>query len=355
MAAQADQSGTAALTARDRIDVAALTRWLEANVAGFHGRAEVAKFAGGQSNPTFRIDAASGRYVLRRKPLGPTLPSAHAVDREFRVISALHPTGFPVARPYALCTDDAVIGSMFYVMELVDGRNLWDGRLPEQSPDERAGMYRSMIETLGELHNQDYIALGLEDFGRPGNYFGRQVDRWTRQYRAAQTDDIPEVEKLIDYLPRTLPPQTRSSIIHGDYRLDNLMFARAEPRVSAVLDWELSTIGDPLADFAYLAMNWVTESANRAAIKGVDLAGTGIPTLDEATAIYCATTNRDGVPELDWYFSYSLFRLAGIVQGIKKRFLDGSASSAAAEEAGSRVPQLAAAAWEFARRAGARD
>ncbi len=354
MAAE-DESGTAALTERDRLDVAALTRWLEANVDGFHGPAEVAKFAGGQSNPTFRIDAPSGRYVLRRKPFGPTLPSAHAVDREYRVITALHPVGYPVAKPYALCTDEAVIGSIFYVMELVEGRNLWDGRLPGMSRDERGATYRAMIETLGRLHQLDYQALGLADFGRPGNFFARQVDRWIRQYRGAQTDDVAEMEKLIDWLPRTVPEQTRSSIVHGDYRLDNLMLDASQPRVKAVLDWELSTTGDPLSDFAYLAMNWVTESVNRAGIAGVDFAAEGIPTLDEAAAIYCAATDRQGIPNLDWYFAYSLFRLAGIVQGIKKRFLDGTASSTQAEEMGSRVPQLSAAAWEFAKRAGAKE
>lgn len=336
------------------LDAGALEPWLAAHVPGFERPAKLAKFAGGQSNPTYRIDAPSGAYVLRRKPFGPILPSAHAVEREFRIISALHPTGFPVARPYALCEDPEVIGAPFYVMELVEGRTFWDGLLPDQAPDRRRAIYESMIATLARLHNLDHEQLGLSDYGPPGNYFERQVRRWTKQYRAAQTDDLPTVEKLIEFLSATVPEQTRTSIIHGDYRIDNLIYAPDRPDVSAVLDWELSTIGDPIADFAYLAMQWrMPREGGAAGLGGVDLAGTGIPTLDEAVALYSGLTGRDGVPNLDWYFSYNLFRLLGIVQGIKKRFLDGIASSDNAEAMGARVPFLAEAAWSFARKAGA--
>ncbi len=340
----------------DGIDLVQLECWLVDHVAGFQPPFAIEKFPGGQSNPTYRIDAANGRYVLRRKPFGPTLPSAHAVDREYRLIAALHPTGFPVARPDALCEDADVIGAPFYVMEMVEGRTFWEGAMPEQAPEERGAVYRSMIATLAQLHNIDPASVGLGDYGAPGNYFERQVARWTKQYRAAQTDDVPEVEKLIAWLPATLPPQERVSIIHGDYRIDNIIFAPDRSAVSAVLDWELSTLGDPLADFAYLAMNWAMPAGDHpATLGGLDLPALGIPSLDEVTALYCEATGRDGVPDLNWYFAYNLFRLVGIVQGIKKRFLEGSASSARAEEAGSRVPMLATQAWEFARRAGAKD
>ena len=335
------------------IDPARLGPWLDAHVPGFRGPFTLDKFPGGQSNPTYRIDAASGRYVLRRKPFGPLLPSAHAVDREHRLIAALHPTGFPVARPYGLCADDGVIGAMFYVMELVDGRTHWDGSLPGIAPAERRATYEAMIDTLAALHAIDPVAVGLGDYGRPGNYFERQVARWTKQYRASETDRIDSVERLIDWLPRTLPPQDRTAIVHGDYRIDNLIYAPDAPRVAAVLDWELSTLGDPLADFSYLLMNWVTVPEGRSGLLGLDLDALGIPTLDAAVARYCAATGRAGLPDLNWYFAYNLFRLTGIVQGIKKRVLDGTASSAQAAETAERVVPLADAAWGFAQKAGA--
>jgi len=340
---------------KDRLDEDSLDAWMTDNVEGFAGLAAYTKFPGGQSNPTYRIEDEAGKaYVLRRKPFGPLLPSAHAVDREYRVIKGLHPTGFPVARPYALCEDDEIIGSAFYIMEMVEGRTFWDGSLPDQSPRERSAIYRSMIGTLARLHGIDYEAAGLERHGKPGNYFERQITTWTKQYRLAQTDAIPEAEKLIDWLPQTVPEQTRTSVIHGDYRIDNMIYAPDRPEVIAVLDWELSTLGDPLADFTYLAMNWAMEGAGTASLGGLDLTSTGIPTLDEATALYCQLTDRDGVPDLNWYFAYNLFRLVGILQGIKKRWLDGTASSPEAEERSKRVPQLAEAAWAFARKAGAR-
>lgn len=324
-------------------------------IPGVSGPVSLSKFPGGQSNPTYRVETANGTYVLRRKPFGPLLPSAHAVDREYRLISALHPVGFPVARPFALCEDDSVIGSMFYIMEHVEGRSLADGSLPGETPQTRRAMYRALVETLAQLHNFDPETIGLGDYGRPGNYFVRQVGRWTKQYRAAQTDDVPEVEKLIAYLPDTVPEQTRTSVIHGDYRIDNAMFAPDGPQILAVLDWELSTLGDPLADFTYLAMQWgLPAGGGGAGLLGVDFEASGIPDLDEVVGLYCELTGRQGVPELNWYFAYNLFRLVGIVQGIKKRIIDGNASSDKAEATVARLVPLAQAAWEFARKAGAR-
>lgn len=352
--AQETMTGTISVPEKDRLDEARLTTWMAANVDGFVGPISLSKFKGGQSNPTYRVDTPNRSYVLRRQPFGPLLPSAHAVDREFRVIAALHPTGFPVATPYGLCTDRDVIGSMFYVMGLADGRNLWDGALPGCTREERTGIYHAMIDTLARLHNIDHEAIGLGDYGKPGNYFERQVARWTKQYRASETETILEVDKLIEWLPTTVPVQERVSIVHGDYRIDNMIMAADEPRVIAVLDWELSTLGDPLADFSYFLMNWVTEPEGRSGIHGLDLETLGIPTIEQAVERYCTATGRDGVPDLNWYFSYNLFRLTGIVQGIKKRIVDGTASSAQAEATAARAPGLAKAAWHFAQLAGAK-
>ncbi|BDW98536.1 phosphotransferase family protein [Maricaulis maris] len=339
---------------RDDIDLNRLEAWLKGEIEGLQGPLRLTKFPGGQSNPTYRLDAGGAAYVLRRKPFGPTLPSAHAVDREHRLIAALHPTGFPVARPLALCEDDSVIGSIFYVMELVDGRSLADGSLPGETPRARGEMYRALTTALAALHSVDHEEAGLADYGRPGNYFERQVGRWTKQYRAAQTDDIPEVDGLIEYLPRTVPQQTRTSIIHGDYRIDNALFEPDGTRIKAVLDWELSTLGDPLADFTYYAMQWAMPTGDGGAgLDGVDFAASGIPTLDETVELYCQLTGRDSVPTMDWYFAYNLFRLVGIVQGIKKRMIDGNASSDKAAATVARLEPLAIRAWEFARRAGA--
>lgn len=335
-------------------ETARLAAWLGDHVAGGGSLEAIEKFTGGQSNPTYRLRTASGDFVLRRKPFGQLLPSAHAVEREYRLIAALHPVGFPVPRPYALCEDPEIIGAAFYVMEMVEGRTFWDGALPDVPRAERRPIYENFVDTLAQLHSYDPEALGLGDFGAPGNYFERQVRRWTKQYRAAQTDDLPAVERLIEWLPTTVPTQDRVSIIHGDYRIDNAIFAPQAPRVTAVLDWELSTLGDPLADFAYLAMNWAMPAGDRKAqLLGLDLDALDIPDLAEITERYCTLTGRDGVPDLNWYFAYNLFRLLGIVQGIKKRALDGNASSADALDAGSRVPLLAERSWEFARLAGA--
>jgi aminoglycoside phosphotransferase (APT) family kinase protein len=351
--AQTAFSGTVAPEGADKIDEAKLNEWLSANVAGFEGPVEVLKFAGGQSNPTYRLNAKSGSYVLRRKPFGPLLPSAHAVDREYKVIAGLHPTGFPVAKPYGLCTDESVIGSWFYIMAMVEGRTIWDGSMPGSSPTERRATYEAMIDTLAALHAIDVEAAGLSDYGKPGNYFGRQVDRWTKQYRLAETEVMPEMERLIEWLPKTLPEQTRTSIVHGDYRIDNMIFASDAPKVIAVLDWELGTLGDPLADFTYVAMAWVTENGGRSGVMDLDRESLGIPELDEMVTRYCAATGRAGIPDINWYFAYNFFRLAGIIQGIKKRVIDGTATSPHARDMSERVRPLAEAAWNFAVKAGA--
>lgn len=342
-------TGTKPVAESHRFDEAALDRWMKANVAGYSGPLEVRQFKGGQSNPTYQLITPAKKYVLRRKPPGKLLPSAHAVDREYRVITALGTTGFPVAKTYGLCTDDAVVGTWFYIMDMVEGRILWDQSLPQYEPAERRAIFRAKIKTLADLHNTDYVAIGLEDFGKPGNYMGRQVDRWTKQYKASETQHIPEIERLIEWLPSTLPAQERTSIVHGDYRLDNMIFHATEPRVVAVLDWELSTLGEPLADFTYFLMNWINGSVSQIP----DLKAHGIPTLEEAVDYYCELTGRAGLPDLNWYFAYNTFRLAGIVQGILGRVRDGTANHPEAANMGPRVLALAEAGWRFAQKAGA--
>lgn len=351
--AQSAFSGTVAPTGSDILDEARLTAWMETHVAGFQGPLTQSKFAGGQSNPTYKITAPSGNYVLRRKPFGPLLPSAHAVDREYKVQSGLFKTGFPIAPQFGLCTDDSVLGSWFYVMQMVDGHTIWDGSMPDSTPDHRRATYFAMIDTLAALHSVDVEAAGLSDYGKPGNYFGRQIDRWTKQYRLSETERMEEMEELIAWLPSTLPAQDRTSIVHGDYRIDNMIWAKDQPKVCAVLDWELSTLGDPLADFTYVAMAWVTENGGRSGVMDLDRKALGIPELDEVVARYCEKTGRAGLPDMNWYFAYNFFRLAGIMQGIKKRVLDGTANSAHAQDMSDKVQPLAAKALEFARKAGA--
>lgn len=346
-------TNSAAPAAAADLDAAALGAWLEQHVAGFRGPIALAKFDGGQSNPTYRLDAASGAYVLRRKPFGTLLPSAHAVEREYRVLTALYPLGFPVPRVYALCEEQAVIGSAFYLMDLIEGANFTDGALPGLSKRARAVVYEGMIDALAALHRIDPQAAGLSTFGRPGNFFERQVARWIKQYRASETDRIEEVEQLIAWLPATLPAQTGVAIVHGDYRIDNLIMTRSGERILAVLDWELSTLGDPLSDFSYFLMSWVTPVDGRAGLLGLDLDSLGIPTLESVVARYCEKTSRNELHDLDWYFAFNLFRLLGIAQGIKKRLIDGNASSVRAGELAGRIPQIAAQAWHFAQRAGA--
>lgn len=343
-----DFSGTKPVEERHRVDEIRLDRWMRAHVEGYRGPLTVLQFKGGQSNPTYRLNTPDRSYVMRRKPFGKLLPSAHAVDREFKVIAALGKQGFPVAKAYALCTDDDVIGSAFYIMSMEDGRIFWNPALPDQPHAARRAIFTSKIETLAKLHMYDPVAIGLGDFGKPGNYFARQVDRWTKQYRASQTQSIPEMDRLIEWLPRTVPAQERVSVVHGDYRIDNMVFDAALPRVQAVLDWELSTLGDPMADFTYLLMQWTMPG-----LAGLDFKALDIPTMDEAAQIYCRATGRSSVPDLNWYYSYNLFRLAGILQGIAGRIRDGTASSAKAMESVKRTVPLAKASWDYAQKAGA--
>ena len=342
-------TGTKDVAESHRFDESRLAAWMQANVEGFSGPLEVRQFKGGQSNPTYQLSTPSRKYVMRRKPPGKLLPSAHAVDREYRVISALGPTGFPVPRTYGLCQDEGVIGTMFYIMDMVEGRILWDQTLPQYEPAERHAIHMAALKTLADLHNTDYKAIGLEDFGRQGNYMMRQIDRWTKQYKASETQHIETVERLIEWLPKTCPEDDQTSIVHADYRLDNMIMHPTEPRVIAVLDWELSTLGNPLADFTNLLMQWVNGSI--AALP--DIKAHGIPTMDEYVAEYCRLTGRAGLPDLNWYFAYNIFRLAGIIQGIVGRARDGTANSAAASQMGPRVVALANASWAFAQKAGA--
>lgn len=346
-------TGTKPVEERHRFDQTRLETWLKENVAGYEGPLTVLQFKGGQSNPTYRLDTLGRSYVLRRKPFGKLLPSAHAVDREFRVISALYSAGFPVAKPYGLCMDDGVIGAAFYVMAMMEGRVLWDGALPKSSPAERRAIYLDELDTLARLHQYDSAALGLSDYGKPGNYFARQIDRWTKQYRASETKTIDVMNRLLEWLPRTVPTQDRTSIVHGDFRLDNMIFHATEPRVVAVLDWELSTLGDPLADFTYFLMNWQMPYEGRSGLIGLDIAALNIPSMAEVVERYCALTGRSGVPALDWYFAYNIFRISAISQGIAGRIRDGTAASAQAIEIAGRAEPLAQAAWQFAQKAGA--
>lgn len=352
--AQETFSGTKEVAETHKFDEGALTEWMKANVEGFEGPLDVRQFKGGQSNPTYQLVTPNKKYVMRRKPPGKLLPSAHAVDREFRVISALHPLGFPVARPYGLCEDDSVIGTMFYVMDMVEGRILWDGTLPELEPAERRAIYEAKVKTFADLHNVDWRAAGLEGFGKEGDYVARQIHRWSKQYKASETETITEMNELIEWLPNNIPPGETTTIVHGDYRLDNMVLHPTEPKVIAVLDWELSTLGDPLADFSYHLMNWkMPATDDRGAISAIeDLKSYGIPTMEEYVDLYCKHTGRDGLPELSYYFAYNAFRLAGICQGIVGRVRDGTANSAQAASMAERVRPLAQFAYANAKAAG---
>lgn len=343
--------GTIDVPENDRLDLGRLTAWFEAHVEGYAGPISYSKFKGGQSNPTYRIDTPGTSYVLRRQPFGKLLPSAHAVDREYKAMTGLYPTGFPVPRTYGLCEDPEVIGSKFFVMSMADGRSLWNGSLPQCSPDDRRAIYHAMIDTMADLHTKKPSEIGLGDFGKPDEYCARQISRWTKQYRLSETEHQPKMERLIEWLPETIPPQHESSVVHGDYRLDNMIFAHHENRVIAVLDWELSTLGDPIADFSYLMLNWHNPADGRAGLEGLELGELGIPTQQEAVERYVARTGYP-VPPMDWYFAYNLFRLAGIMQGIKKRVIDGTASSAHARSMSERVTPLIERAYDFAVAAG---
>jgi len=352
---QDKNTGTREVAEAHRFDEKRLETYLGEHIEGFKGPLTVVQFKGGQSNPTYLLHAASGQYVLRRKPPGKLLKSAHAVDREFRVISALHASGFPVPRPYLLCEDDEIIGTSFFVMEFVEGRILWELDLPGMDPDERAAIYDDVNLTLAKLHNTDYEAVGLADYGVPGNYFERQISRWSRQYRASETGTVAMMDQLIDWLPDNIPDDESASIVHGDYRLDNMVLHPTEPRVIAVLDWELSTIGHPLADFTYHLMAWHMPDIGIGSIGlvGKPLAELGIPGEEDYVARYCARTGRQrGIPGMNFYLAFNFFRLAAILQGIAGRVRDGTAASAHASEAVKAVQPLADLGWQYAARHG---
>jgi len=335
--------GTKPVEERHRIDVVSLEGFLKFKILGLE------QFKGGQSNPTYRISAADGRrLVLRRKPPGKLLPSAHAVDREFRVIRALYGTGFPVARPHVLCEDEGVIGTAFYVMDYVEGRVLWDPALPGMTRAERARIWDEQNRVIALLHSIDYRAVGLEGFGKPGNYIARQVERWSKQYRASETGKVEAMDHLIAWLPHNIPPEAGTAVVHGDYRLDNLIFHPAEARILAVLDWELSTLGDPLADFAYHCMGWHIPPDKFRGMAGLDLDALGIPSESEYIRSYFKRVGRNGVDSSTWdfYLAYNLFRIAAICQGIAKRVLDGTAASSFAAEAATKTVPLADLGWQ---------
>ena len=332
-------------------DTARLTDWMRSHIAGFAGPIAVSQFAGGQSNPTFLVQSAQRRYVLRRKPPGKLLPSAHAVDREYRVLTALAGSEVPVAKTYALCEDAAVIGTAFYVMDYVEGRLFWDAALPEVPAPQRRAIYGEMTRVIAALHAVDYAAVGLQDYGKAGRYIERQVARWTQQYRAAETETIDAMERLIEWLPRHIPADEETSIVHGDFRLDNAIFVAHEPKILAVLDWELSTLGHPLVDLAYLCMRYHLSVEQFRGLAGLDLAALGIPSEAECVADYCRRRGRAPVAPREWtyYLAFNMFRLTGILQGVLARAIQGNASSATALEAGRRARPLAEQAWGLVR------
>lgn len=347
---------TAAVKPGSAFDEGVLERYLTGAVSGFSGPMRVEQFQGGQSNPTFLLHTPDARYVLRRKPAGVLLASAHAVDREYRVTRALFEAGLPVPEPLVLCEDLEVIGTMFYVMRHVPGRAFWDPRMPTLSPAERAAVYDSANEALARLHLVDYAALGLSDYGRPGNYFARQISRWSRQYEASRTEDLPEMEKLIEWLPGAIPNgDDRTTIIHGDYSFHNLLIHPTEPRVAAVIDWELSTLGDPLGDLTYHMMEWFRPEGVdvRGTLRGADLDALGIPTARDYAQAYRDRTGFDVDPTDPFYTAFNLFRVAAILQGIAGRARDGVQTANNAAEIVERITPLARAAWHSARDAGA--
>jgi aminoglycoside phosphotransferase (APT) family kinase protein len=324
---------------------------MQAHIEGFVGPIDVQQFSGGQSNPTFLVQSANHRYVLRRKPPGKLLPSAHAVDREYRVIAALAESKVPVAKAYALCEDSAVIGTAFYVMDYVEGRLFWDAALPEVAAPGRRAIYEELTRVIAALHSVDYVAAGLGDFGKPGRYIERQVARWTQQYRASETESIDAVEHLIEWLPKHVPADEQTSIVHGDFRLDNAIFDAQEPRILAVLDWELSTLGHPLVDLAYLCMRYHLSADQFRGLGGLDPAALQIPSEAECVADYCRRRGLAPVAPQDWtyYLAFNMFRLTGILQGVLARAIQGNASSATALEAGRRARPLAEQAWALVR------
>jgi aminoglycoside phosphotransferase (APT) family kinase protein len=348
-------SGTKEAAGALKIDAGRLEQYLTAQIAGFAGPLTVKQFKGGQSNPTYLLDTPELRYVLRRKPPGKLLPSAHAVDREYRVIRALSAQGFPVAEPLHYCDDETVAGTAFYVMGFVDGSVFWEPQMPGSNPAERAAVYDVMNATVARLHSFDPAAIGLRDFGKGENYVARQVERWSKQYRASETETIEEMERLIAWLPAHIPPAGPARLVHGDYRLDNLIVSRDRPGILAVLDWELSTLGDPLADFSYHLMAWhmphSDSAAGTATLVGQDLGALGVPSMTDYVEAYVARTGLDPRPHLPAYLAYNFFRIAAILQGIIGRVRDGTATSEFAPAKAEMIRPLAEKAWQFARAA----
>ena len=336
-----------------RFDERRLGEWLTTNLDGFAGPMTVSEFKGGQSNPTYRLTTSDSSYVLRRKPPGTLLPSAHAVDREYRIIHALSESDVPVPRTFLFCEDESVVGTMFYVMDFLDGRIFFDPRLPEISYDqERTAMFSAMNEVIAALHNVDYTAIGLGDFGREGGYVARQVARWSRQYKASETVSIDSMEHLMAWLPQHLPAHDETTLVHGDYRLDNLVFHPTEPRIIGVLDWEIATLGNPLADFAYHVMAWRVSPDEFRGLREVDIDALGIPSETAYIAAYAQRTGRDALPDWEFYMTYNLFRMAAILQGIMGRVRDGTAANPEAARMGALVRPLADLAWAQAAKIG---
>ena len=336
-------TGTRDVAERLRFDEAAMARWMHDHVRGFQGPLAVSQFKGGQSNPTYRLDAASGSYVLRRKPPGNLLPGAHAVEREYRVLSALGAVGFPVPRVHGLCEDEIVIGTAFYVMDLVEGRIVWEAHFPGLSREERATHFDAMNATLARLHSFDPAAIGLADYGKAAGFVERQVARWSKQYLGdADAGRLPAMDRLVDWLQRHLPPDSGDArIAHGDFRCDNMIFSPSRPEVIAVLDWELSTLGDPAADFTYHLLMYRMPADLFSGLAGMDLAALGIPSEEDYLSAYCRRTGRDGLPNVDYLVVFCLFRLAAIIHGIKGRLVRGNASSAHAAQMVERLEPLA--------------
>jgi aminoglycoside phosphotransferase (APT) family kinase protein len=350
-----ENEGTVPVREAHRFDVVLLEAFMAEKVEGFEGPLRVEQFKGGQSNPTYKLTTPACSYVLRRKPPGKLLPGAHAVEREYRVIEALGRQGFPVARALALCEDEAVIGTAFYIMEMVDGRIFWDITFPEVDDAERPAYFDAMNATIAQLHTIDPEAAGLGDYGKPGNYFARQIGRWSKQYLGdVEAGRLGAMDRLVEWLPRNIPAdEGEARIIHGDFRCDNMVFHAREPRVIAVLDWELSTLGHPLADFAYHLMMYRMPEGMSAGLGGRNLGALNIPSEADYVTAYCRRTGRDGIPDLDFYIAFNLFRLAGILHGIKGRIARGTAASAHAEKMVEGLEDLADLAWEQAKRAGA--
>ncbi|MGH6874437.1 MAG: phosphotransferase family protein [Aestuariivirgaceae bacterium] len=352
---QALFAGTRSVAPALQFDSARLEDYLAGRLEGFAGPLRIEQFKGGQSNPTYRLEAGDSHYVLRRKPPGPLLPSAHAIEREYRVTGALHRSGFPVPRPLLLCEDSSIIGTAFYVMEHVEGRVFWEPHAPGLSARERTVLFDSLNETIARLHSFDPETLGLGDFGRPEGYVSRQIKRWSEQYRASQTQQIEDMERLMAWLPEVAPKHSQPALIHGDYRLDNCIIHGEEPRIVAVLDWELSTIGDPIADFTYHLMQWHMPE-NRGgggvgSLRGHEDDAPGLPSITDYIAGYCARRGLPGIPDLNVYLAYNFFRLAAIFQGIAGRVRDGTAANPHAAMMERQVRPMAAKAWEFAKEA----